>query len=197
MERIGAIVLAAGLSTRMGAPKVLMPWGSGSIVRHIVATLVKSSIDPILVVTGGVFQEVERELNGEKACQVVYNPHYQNGEMIVSLKTGLRLLAKDVHAILIVLGDQPQIETTVIIQIAEAYRRNKYKIIIPSYQMKRGHPWLLSKDLFEDMLSTPDTLKLNEFHKDYINDIFHLPVDSACILQDLDTPEDYKKYRPK
>ncbi len=197
MERIGAIVLAAGLSTRMGFPKVLMPWGSRSIVSHIVATLLTSSIDPVFVVAGGVFQEIESELTGEKVCRVVYNPHYQNGEMIVSLKTGLRLLAEDVHAVFVVLGDQPQIETNIVIQIAEEYRRNQHKIIIPSHQMKRGHPWLLSRDLFEDMLSAPDDQKLNEFHKSHTNDIFHLPVDSACILQDLDTPEDYEKYRPK
>lgn len=197
MERIGAIVLAAGLSTRMGYPKALMPWGSRSIVSYIVAVLEKSSIAPIFVVAGGVFQEIERELINEKTCCVVYNPQYQNGEMIVSLKTGLRLLSEDIHAVFVVLGDQPQIESSIVAQIAEEYRQKKHKLIVPSYQMKRGHPWLLSRDLFEDMLSTPDDLKLNEFHKSHINDIFHLPVDSASILQDLDTPEDYKKYRPK
>lgn len=190
-------MLAAGLSTRMGSPKVLLPWGRRSIVWHIVNILVKSSIEPIIVVAGGVYAEIENELRDQKACQVVYNPYYKNGEMIVSLKTGMNSLGNDVHAALIVLGDQPQIEPEVVSKITEEYCVNEHKLIIPSYQMKRGHPWLMSRDLFKEMLVSPDTLKLNEFLNNHKDDIYYLSVNTACILQDLDTPEDYENHKPK
>jgi len=192
---ISAVVLAAGQSTRMGNPKMLLPWGQMTVIEKVISTLSEAGIDDLHVVTGGNRQDIEGALTRYRV-NFSYNPDYTNGEMLSSVKIGLNSIAGDSEAALIVLGDQPQIESQVVELIVEGYHASHNKIIVPSFQMHRGHPWLIDKILWKDIieLTPPQTLRdylvKNQARISYIN------VDTPSIIQDLDTPRDYQTQRP-
>ena len=113
--------------------------------------------------------------------------------MLVSIQVGVRALSDDVSAALsaalIVLGDQPRIQRTIIQQIIAAQQAEA--IIIPSYQMKRGHPILIDRALWPAVLALPETATLRDFIRAHDDQIRYVVVETDSVLKDLDTPEDY------
>lgn len=193
---ISAIVLAAGLSTRMGQPKMLLPWKGTTILGQVVSTLRDAGVREIIVVTGANRESIENLLP-EKTVRFEYNPDYANGEMLVSVKVGLKGLDQKSRAALIVLGDQPQIQQHVIEQLVEAYRVNSSKIIVPSYKMRRGHPWLVDRALWPRILALRAPLTLRDFLEEQSELIEYLTVENGSVLSDLDTPQDYLQEKPR
>ncbi|MEJ2150050.1 MAG: selenium cofactor biosynthesis protein YqeC, partial [Chloroflexota bacterium] len=109
-RRVGAVVLAAGQSRRMGAPKLLLPWGDGStIIRQVCGQVAAASgLGEVIVVAGRWRAEIEAQV-ADLPLRVVDNPRHAEGEMISSLLVGLDALGEDCDACLVVLGDQPGI----------------------------------------------------------------------------------------
>jgi molybdenum cofactor cytidylyltransferase len=196
---IAAVVLAAGKSERMGQPKMGLPWGDTTVIEKVIATLVQAGLDEVVVVTGGGREEVERALGSLPRVwpvRVVFNPDFATGEMLSSLQRGVTTLGEAIEAALIVLGDQPQIQTPVVRTIMDAYVQSGASLVIPSYAMRRGHPMLVARSLWAGLLALhpPQTLReLVQAHKDAI---LYVNVDTPSILQDLDSPEDYHQFRP-
>jgi molybdenum cofactor cytidylyltransferase len=194
-ERVAAIVLAAGLSRRMGTPKMLLPWGTTTVIGQVVAVLEAVSIDEILVVTGGARLDVEQALLGSRA-RTVFNLHFAEGEMIESLQVGLAAASDQADAVLVVLGDQPQIEACVVEAMLNVYHREHRDLVVPSYAMRRGHPWLVGKSLWSDLLEMQPDRSMRDFMKAHEAVITYLEVDRPSVLKDLDTPQDWERERP-
>ena len=192
---IAAVVLAAGLSLRMGQPKMILPWGNQTVIGHVVSVLQTSGVQSITVVTGGTANLVETALASYPVTSV-FNPNYSNGDMLFSIQIGLASLSIDVQAALVVLGDQPQIEMKTITDIIDLYRREKPYFIVPSFKMRRGHPWLIEKSLWPQILRLDPPATMREFFHQHDRLIRYLEVDSSSVLSDLDTPEDYQKNKP-
>jgi molybdenum cofactor cytidylyltransferase len=193
---IEAIVLAAGLSTRMGQPKMVMPWGPVTVIGKVITTLLEAGIGKIIVVTGGAAEAVSAAIR-PYAVQQVFNPDYRDGEMMRSIQVGLRSLADEIRAALLVLGDQPQIEAGVIRQILSAYYETGNELIVPSYQMRRGHPWLVGRGLWPDILSLEPPANMRDFFSRKNAQIYYVTVETASVLKDIDTPEEYERQRPR
>jgi molybdenum cofactor cytidylyltransferase len=177
----------------MGRPKLILPWGSTTVIGQVVATLIQAGIDEIVVVTGSAREEVEAAVDqGSRiAVRTVFNPRFGEDDMLVSLRAGMAVLGEDVDAMLVVLGDQPQIEVQVVRSLVEAYHDNGSPLIVPSFQMRRGHPWVVDRTLWPALLSAPNGSTMREFLHIHPHKIAYLPVTSSSILRDLDTPEDY------
>ncbi len=194
-ESLQAVILAAGLSSRMGQPKMLLPWGSHTVIEQVIRTIIEGGLQSPVVVTGAG-HEIIRTLLEEYPVQAVFNPLYADGEMLHSFQVGIAALEIDCPAALIVLGDQPQIQVETVRAILHEYETNPSPLIIPSYQMRRGHPWLVRQELWAEILAIQPPVTLRDFLKKHAGDIHYLNLDSATILADMDTPEDYQKYRP-
>jgi molybdenum cofactor cytidylyltransferase len=188
---IAAIVLAAGLSRRMGVPKMVLPWKNTTVIGQVVDVLAQAGIIEIVVVTGGAHEQVEAALEGLRVKQV-FNPRYSDNEMAYSVQAGLSALSDKAEATLVALGDQPQIECTVVQAILAAYQQNKSPLIVPSYKMHRGHPWLIVRSLWPEVQNLPPGRTLRDVLNAQADKIDYLQVDTPSILQDLDTPEDYR-----
>jgi molybdenum cofactor cytidylyltransferase len=100
------------------------------------------------------------------------------------------------EATLIGLGDQPQIQKESIRLICEGYRKNRSELIVPSFQMRRGHPWLVARPLWKEILELTPPQTLRDFLNRHADQIQYMNVDTPTILADLDSPEDYKNSRP-
>src|SRR6266540_253576 len=106
---ISAIILAAGQSKRMGQPKMLLPWGTSTVIEHVITTFLNAGIEDVIVVTGGAREQVERPIS-QYPVRKVHNNDYAAGEMLSSIQCALRAMPDLSQAVLIGLGDQPQVQ---------------------------------------------------------------------------------------
>jgi len=208
VTRITAILLAAGESRRMGQPKMVLPWGSTTVLGQVVSIFsaglssgLDQQIDPdneILIVTGGARTLVEVEiarLAKSYSLRVVYNPNYAVGGMVSSIQAGLMALGPGTRAALIGLGDQPQVREKTVRQICTVFTKKGSPIVIPSFQNRRGHPWLATRTVWPELLALPSSTTPRQFLDAHAGIIEYVPADES-VLQDLDTPGDYNLYRP-
>jgi molybdenum cofactor cytidylyltransferase len=192
---VGAVVLAAGMSTRMGQPKVLLPWVDGkTILEHILEQLIRTRIDHISVVVGHNADEVKQAIN-HLGVKIVRNRAYKTGEMLSSLKAGLKSMPDNMAAALVVLGDQPRIQPKVIYQILTAYAEGAGDIVAPSFQMRRGHPMLIGRRFWPEILSLPAKGAPRDVINAHQDEIAYVNVDNDSVLRDIDTPQDYDQER--
>jgi molybdenum cofactor cytidylyltransferase len=192
---VGAVVLAAGLSRRMGEPKMVLPWGGHTIIEQVVSELEAAGADPICVVTGGARAQVEEALRAARV-HCAYNPSHADGEMLHSLRIGLENLPDDISSALVALGDQPQIRSANARAVIAAYRDCGAALVIPSYHLRRGHPWLLDRSLWPEIAAMQPPATLRDFLNGHASQIYYVTVEDASILADMDTPEDYRRERP-
>jgi molybdenum cofactor cytidylyltransferase len=192
---ISAVVLAAGQSKRMGQQKMLLPWGNITVIEKVIETLLNSGIDDIHIVVGGSYKQIIKILR-EYQLEFIINKNYRNGEMLTSLKLGIKSLHNDTEAALIVLGDQPQIESSIVQAILNRFKSSHNPIVVPSYKMKRGHPLLISRQLWKSLLMLNTPMTLRDFLDENSKLIDYLIVNNSSVIQDLDTPDDYFRYKP-
>lgn len=187
---ITAIILAAGESKRMGQPKLLLPWGNGTVLTHVISVFRKAGVEEILVVTGGAKEQVEGLVSG-LGVRTVFNEAFQTGEMLSSTQCGIRALGSQTEAVLIGLGDQPQVQEGSVRKVCEAFRASGSNLIVPSYKMRRGHPWLIARPLWDELSNLGSTMSPRDFLNKHQAEIHYVSVDDPGILADLDTPDDY------
>lgn len=192
---VSAIILAAGKSSRMGQPKMLLPWGNTTVLGKVIETIQQIGIDDILVITGGAKNDVEKIIASYQT-RSVHNQDYVNNEMLESIQLGLQAQKPAAQAALICLGDQPQIEERCAQLVCDMFLAQKSSIVVPSYQMRRGHPWLIAREFWDEILHMQAPASMRDFLNKHSDDIFYINYDSPGVLQDLDTPADYLKYKP-
>ncbi|MYA72210.1 nucleotidyltransferase family protein [Candidatus Poribacteria bacterium] len=190
-KKVTGILLAAGLSTRMGEPKQLLPFGDNTIVETAVDNMLGANFDEVIVVVGHHASEVEKQL-GTRPIKTVFNPNYREG-MLTSAQIGIRALeASDAFALMLV--DQPFITSTLIDQVVDAYQRTEKGIALPSYNYKRGHPVIFDQKYAIDILAlTPESDGVRTLFKKYGDDIHYVTVDTDSVLRDIDYREDYER----
>jgi molybdenum cofactor cytidylyltransferase len=194
---ISAIILAAGKSQRMGQPKMLLPWGDTTVLGQVTMTFSKIGIADIIVVTGGDREVVEAEasrLTIQFPVRTVFNPLFEQREMMSSIQVGLASIPADCKAVLIGLGDQPQVEEKTLKDILEIYVKTGAGIIIPSYENRRGHPVFLGVVHRPELVNFDPQSSLREFLNGHQNEIYYVEA-SASVLQDLDSPQDYQNFQ--
>lgn len=192
---ISALILAAGESRRMGQPKMLLPWGKLTVIERVITTFLHAGVEDVVVITGGAHEQVEK-ITAQYPVRRIYNKDYATGEMLSSLQQGLMAMPNQTQAALIGLGDQPQILERSVRRICEAYRESKSRIVVPSFQMRRGHPWLIARPLWNELLQLQPPESPRDFLNRHSSEIHYVEIDTSSILADLDTPEDYQKSHP-
>jgi molybdenum cofactor cytidylyltransferase len=188
---ISSIVLAAGLSSRMGHLKPLLPYGNRCVIEQVASVLLDSPVDEVLIVTGFKNKAIEARLKNLPVT-LVFNPNYASGEMLASLQTGLSAVNPDSDAILLALGDQPAIQKNIVEKVVDAHQKNRGSIIIPSYNKRRGHPLIIPRKYWKEILLLNQRHTLRDFLRS-INNIFHVEVYTSSILRDMDTMTDYHR----
>jgi molybdenum cofactor cytidylyltransferase len=188
---ICAIVLAAGLSSRMGAQKLLLPFGGKTVIGHIVDQLLASTIGNVHVVVGHQTSRISAELSG-RAVSIVKNPNYRLG-MLSSVRCGLKNLPEKCKAVMVVLGDQPSITAELIDQMLKSFASIEKGILVPLYKGKRGHPIIFSTQYRDEVMTGYANVGLRGLLQNHPDEVFELKVSSASVLCDMDYPEDYHR----
>jgi molybdenum cofactor cytidylyltransferase len=188
---ICAVVLAAGLSSRMGVQKLLLPFGGKKVISHIIDQLLASLIDEVHVVVGHNAEQISTELSG-RAVSIVNNPDYKSG-MLSSVRCGLKSLPEKCRAAMVVLGDQPSITTKLIDRMLKSFTATEKDILVPLYKGKRGHPILFSVKYRDEIMTHYDDVGLRGLMHEHSEEVLELEVPTASVLYDMDYPEDYRR----
>jgi molybdenum cofactor cytidylyltransferase len=192
---ICAIVLAAGLSRRMGAQKLLLPLAGQTVIGHVVDRVLQSEVRQVFVVVSDGNNGVTDAV-APKRVSIVVNSDTQ-GDMLSSVRAGLRALPKACEAALLVLGDQPTLQPQIINQLIDCHRTMPDKINVPAYEGKRGHPLLFARRYITKVLTHYDGIGLRGLLQEYADEVNELAVHDADVLEDMDLPKDYQKIRRK
>ncbi len=194
---ISALVPAAGLSTRMGGelPKPLLPWGASTVIRTVVSTLHAAGVADVVVITGHRREAIEAALAGH-AVRCVHNPAYGSGEMLASIQAGLAAADPNSTAALLALADQPQMQVSVVQRVLSAFQASDGQaLVIPSHNLRRGHPIVLPRSLWAEVLALPAGDTLRSVIQRHAAAIRYVEGDTPTVLADLDTPEQYAAAR--
>lgn len=195
---ISAIILAAGESKRMGQPKMLLKWGKTTVLEHVISVFANAGVENIVVVTGAAREDVEAaisQLKNDHPVRSVFNEGFLTGEMLSSIQCGLRELRDGVsRAALIALGDQPQVREGSVRRVCKMFKETGSPLVVPSYHMRRGHPWLAERSLWDEILAMRAPQTPRDFLNSHADQINYVEVDDEGILADLDTPEQYQAY---
>ncbi len=212
---IVAVVLAAGLSSRMGTSKPLLPLGSRLVIERVIASVAEAGVDDIVAVTGHKAEEVAPVLD-RLGVRHVYNPDYQTG-MFSSVLAGVGALHDDVGGFFVLPVDCALVRPEVLRALMEGYRETKRGVLYPTCCGLRGHPPLIAGRYREELLlagraaagaagaggavgtgraaraAGPDGTNLRSFLTRHAADEADVEVEDLTILMDMDTPEDHER----
>ncbi|NUM53592.1 MAG: nucleotidyltransferase family protein [Candidatus Hydrogenedentes bacterium] len=192
---IAAVVLAAGASLRMGEQKLLLPFGDSTVIGHVVDQVIASEIDRTVVVTGHNRARIESALAGRPVA-LVHNENHAEG-MLSSVRCGLAAIPEDVHAFLIVLGDQPNVTSSTVDALIEAFRSGQHGIVVPACGDRTGHPLVVASRFRNAIMSRFDAVGLRGLLREHPGEVQRLDVPDSGVMFDMDTPEDYERERAR
>lgn len=190
------LIIAAGASVRLGSPKQLLPWGNTTLLGHTVEQALNTGIKKINLVLGAHFEQVKASVSNYK-LNVHYHANWQQG-MGSSIAYGVTQILqqqKDTEAILILLTDQPLIDSAFINKLLQCTEQHPQQIIATWYGNRNGVPALFPKAFFPELLQ----LKGDEGARQLLNNssIPILTVDGEDKQADIDTLEDYQKLKSR
>ena len=196
-DRISAVILAAGKSTRMGRSKALLPIGTGeTFLARLVATFRAAGIDDVVVVAGheasAIVDAVER---GGADARVVVNEEYEAGQL-TSVLAGLRAVASPrVAAALVTPVDVPLVAVSTVRALVDRYRETRAPIVRPVRGGHHGHPVLIDGALFEQLRALDPSQGANVVVRAHASAEGDVVVDDEGAFADVDTPAAYESLR--
>lgn len=195
MAETSAILLAAGLSRRMGPTnKLLLPVGGKPLVRHVVDTYCSAIAGEVLVVLGHEHEKVAAALEGA-AVRTVLNAAYAEGQP-TSVMCGLQS-APVADDVVIGLCDQPFLSASDILSLISAHRDAvPGKISIPLHNGLRGNPIVVPAAVRPQLLADAKHPGCHRFTRAHPDRVQYLPLVAPGFYTDMDTPESYKAHFP-
>ena len=195
--RIGALLLAAGQSRRMGGPnKLLAEIGGIPMVAHIARRLLASRARPIIAVLGNQADAVDAAL-GKLPVERARNPDFAAG-LSTSLKRGLAALPPDLDGVIVCLGDMPLISGRHLDRLIAAFNPLEGRaIIVPTRRGKRGNPVLWSKRFFPEMAELAGDVGAKHLIGEHAELVAEVEMDDDSVLVDIDTPDALDALRQK
>lgn len=191
MRDITAIILAAGLSRRMGdRNKLLLPVGGVPMIRHMVDVYSAATTRPVLVVTGHDADDVAKALT-DSGARTAFNADYAQGQP-TSVACGLRAV-NDAGAVLIGLGDQPLLTAGDIRDLLAAHTSaDSQRISIPALDQRRGNPIVVPDVLRTRLLKDPRSPGCKTFTRAHPEHVQFHALSARGFYADIDTPEAYE-----
>jgi CTP:molybdopterin cytidylyltransferase MocA len=198
--KFGAVIAAAGLSSRMGAFKPLLPLGGGTIIERIICTLRAGGVEDITVVTGRDASRIEETLASVKASSnitYVYNKDYASTDMFYSVSMGFADIAERADAVFFTPVDVPLFTVNTMRLLIEHLQNSRdrpegtYHIISPIHKDRLGHPILMLPQALKELIKWKGPGGLRGAIDAYGGPKDILEMDDPGVAFDADTPEDY------
>ena len=190
--KISGIILAAGLSTRMGEPKQLLPFGGSTIVETVIDNLLASKLSEVVVVVGHQAERIQAHIQ-HKPVKIAFNPDYHEG-MLTSAQCGVKAISATADAFAMTLVDLPLITSDLVNLVIDAYVLTETGIAVPSYNYRRGHPVIFNRHYVTDILALDEESGgVRSLYRKYADSIHYVTVDTDRVLADIDYRTDYEE----
>lgn len=186
MMQIGALIVAAGMSSRMGDFKPMLSIGSISVAQRVIATLSQSGVSKIVMVTGYNATMLERHLSGNGII-FLRNENYETTQMFDSVKIGLRYLQDKCDKVLFTPVDVPLFTA----KTATTILTSGAKLACPMCEGQQGHPILIANELIPEILNDCGEMGLKGAMDRCSEPLIRIEVDDPGTIHDADTPEDF------
>jgi molybdenum cofactor cytidylyltransferase len=201
---ISAVVLAAGMSTRMGRNKLLLSFRDKPLIVHAIDTLLASEVGKIIVVLGHESERVLAILEGRLALgtetttrqrvRLVKNPKYSEG-LSTSVRIGVEAVSPEAEAIMICLADQPLLEPADVNRLVAAYGAAKAankSIVVPFFEGERGNPVILDASLRASILGIVGDVGCKGVIKRYPEKVYAIEMENDHVVRDVDDAQAYE-----
>jgi molybdenum cofactor cytidylyltransferase len=189
-ERICALILAAGESTRMGRLKQLLPWDGTTLIDWQVRQMREAGAGDVVVVLGHEAATVGAALK-DSPTRVVVNEGYREGRA-TSVRRGAEALPDDAGAVLVLSVDQPR-PAWIARKLIESWRESGASLAIPSVARRRGHPLLVAGALLSELRGVTEAeMGLRAVTERHAHETLVVPIERAVVRFDLNTPADYE-----
>ena len=183
---IGALIVAAGMSTRMGEFKPMLSIGSISVAQRVVATLRQAGVCQIVMVTGYNATMLERHLSGNGII-FLRNDHYETTQMFDSVKIGLSYLLDKCDKVLFTPVDVPLFTAKTV----KAILASGAPLAVPMCEGRQGHPILIARELIPEILRDSGEMGLKGAMDRCSVPLLRIDVEDPGTIHDADTPEDF------
>jgi molybdenum cofactor cytidylyltransferase len=189
---IAGIILAAGMSKRLGKPKQLLTIGGESIINRVVDTALNSLLDSVILVLGHRHAEILPVLGDRIRApdlEVVVNRDYRKG-LSRSLHCGILSVRSRYAACMFLLGDQPLLDSETINHLIEQYRLSAKSICVPLCRGKRKNPTLFSSRYYDRLLNIKGDTGARAIIEEQPENVLFVEIDRPACFRDVDTPGD-------
>lgn len=190
-NRIAAVVLAAGGSSRLGQPKQLLDLGGIPLLEHVLRTVRLTGVDDRFVVLGHAANEIRIRIP-LNCFQEINNPDFIDGQS-TSVVSAVTSIPDDVAAIIFVLGDQPLQTPEVIDRLVASYRAEPASIIQPEFCDGPGNPVLIDRSLFPELAKLTGDTGARPIIRDRKDEIRRIDCSEWSRPDDVDTPADFER----
>jgi molybdenum cofactor cytidylyltransferase len=188
---IDGVILAAGLSSRMERPKPLLTVGSVTFIERAITTLRKAGCRTIFVVVNGDATWSD-DVAGDDV-RIVVNP-YAESEPVDSVRFALERVSTETRAIVVLPVDLPLISEDTVVALVRSFCDKEGPLILPFHNGVAGHPVLIGRDLFDDILNRSLDEGLRTLIMEHARTLREVKVSDPGILIDIDTPDDYWRF---
>ena len=186
--RTAAVILAAGGSTRFGAPKQLARWHNKTFIEQVVDTALVSQARPVIVVLGAEIEQ-SRAVLARRPVRIVINEEWAQGQS-TSMQAGLAALPANVNSAIFLLVDLPGIRAELIDMLIQRHRQTLAPIVWPEFEGRRGNPVLFDRSLFGELSQVRGDTGGRPLLLAYQDQAERVAIPDRAILQDIDRPED-------
>jgi len=193
-KRIGALILAAGLSSRMDGYKPLLEINKKKLIEHALELFKNTGVEEIVTVVGFRAEKLIPIIKAASSRYVV-NENYQDG-MFSSIQKGVAELRNICEAFFLLPVDIPCVRKTTIQQLLKVFELDSSILVFyPEFQSKRGHPPLVSSNLIDHIIAYTGDEGMRGFLRGYENRAASIPVADPFVLRDIDTVEDFSRLK--
>jgi molybdenum cofactor cytidylyltransferase len=191
-QKVAAIILAAGGSSRLGRPKQLLDWFGKTFVNQLIDMALETGLDPVVIVTGAYGEEIEQSIHNDDVI-VAQNVNWKDGQSS-SMQVGVKALNEnEIDSLIIFLCDQPQVPGELIEKMIKESQKDELDIVATSVGGKICPPTLFKTRCIEGLLGLQGDQGGRALFKSYKTQI--LEWQDKRLLQDSDTEEDYLKLK--
>lgn len=189
-KNIGAIILAAGASSRLGTPKQLLPYAGKTLLQYTVRVALDSIARPVIVVLGSEAEKIKDNIDG---AQVIVNTDWEEG-MASSIRYGIKALEKadpSAEGAIILVCDQPYITSALLNELVTEHRKTGHPVVASSYDNTLGVPALFHKSIFAVLLQLKGDAGAKSIIQQHTGEVGMVTFSKGGV--DIDTEEDLEE----
>ena len=185
---VRGVILAAGLGSRMGGVKQLIPFRGMPLVQHVIDAARASRLAHVMLVLGHAHSEIIPKID-TRGIDTVVNPDFAAGQS-TSLRCGLTL-GPDADGVMFLLGDQPLVDSAFIDSIVDRFLAERPWAVVPFYRDRPGNPVVIGRELMEEASALGGDTGARGLLRKHARHVLRVDVDDPMILRDVDTMDDY------